>query len=45
MKEVVKEISSRRGSINPETKKWEKDKNQPKEELYKADFSKCKIGN
>ena len=41
MREVVKEISSRKGAINPDTGKWMKDPNQPKSTLYKADFSKC----
>ena len=39
MNEVVREIMSRTGSINPTTGKWEKDENQ---NGYKADFKKCK---
>lgn len=49
--EVYKEISSRkqdlRQKIEWETKgasgKWQKDKQQDKETLYQADFSKCKL--
>jgi len=51
MKETIKEISSRKQ--NPaqqiiwlkwgyDNTKWEKDKNQPVEELYKANYFKCK---
>ena len=43
MKEVLKEISSRVGSINLETGKWEKDRSQDPDTLYKADYSTCKI--
>ena len=41
MKETVKEISSRTGSIIDG--KFQKDKNQPKDTLYKANYSKCKL--
>lgn len=40
--ETLKEITSRKGSINPETGKWEKDLNQDPNSLYKADYSNCK---
>jgi len=40
--EVHKEISSRTGAINPATGKWEKFKDQPLEEIYKANYFKCK---
>jgi len=44
MDEVIKEISSRVGEYNPETKKWQKDKSpEAQAKWYKADFSKCKI--
>jgi hypothetical protein len=51
MKETIKEISSRKQNPAQQTiwlkwgydnTKWEKDKNQPKEELYKANYSKFK---
>ena len=45
LQETVKEISSRRGSIDPSTGKWEKQKDQPLETLYRADYSKCKYNN
>ncbi len=45
MLETVKEISSRQGSIDPTTGKWEKQKDQPLEALYKADYSKCRYNN
>lgn len=37
--ETVKEILSRQGTINSETGKWEKDRNQDPETLYKADYT------
>lgn len=40
MNEVVREINSRRGSINPTTGKWMKDENQ--DDVYKANFKKCR---
>ena len=44
MDEVIKEISSRTGSYDPSTKKWQKDKS-PEAQLkwYTADFTDCKI--
>lgn len=42
MDEIIKEIDSRKGSINPETKKFEKFKDEYHQSLwYKADFSKA----
>ena len=41
MYETLKEITSRTGSINPETGKWEKD---PNAKTYKANYAKCKQG-
>ena len=43
MKETLKEISSREGSINSTTGKWTKDPNQDPSTLYKADYSTCKL--
>lgn len=44
MDEVIKEISSRVGAYNPETKKWQKDKSpEAQAKWYSADFSKCKL--
>ena len=53
MSEVIKEISSRRQcpeqeerwdiGVKEDGEKWLKDKEQPKDTLYKADFSSCKI--
>ena len=44
MKEVVKEISSRTGSVNPTTGKWEKDTSpEAQANWYKADYSTCKV--
>lgn len=46
MDEVIKEISSRRGSYQPDVGKWMKDKSPEAQALwYKADFSNCKIGD
>lgn len=45
MKETLKEISSRRGSINQETGKWEKDKSQDPTNLYKANYKTCKVNS
>lgn len=43
MLETIKEIESRRGKINPETKKFEKFKDDYHQSLwYKADYSGCK---
>lgn len=42
MVETLKEISSRTGSIDPITKKFEKDKSpEAVSKWYKADYSKC----
>ena len=44
MDEVIREISSRVGSYNPEAKKWQKDKSpEAQANWYRADFSECKI--
>ena len=44
MDEVIKEISSRTGKYNPETKKWQKDKSPEAQALwYTADFNNCKL--
>ena len=44
MNEVIKEINSRVGSYNPETKKWQKDKSpEAQAEWYTANFSNCKL--
>lgn len=44
MDEVIKEISSRVGAYNPETKKWQKDTSpEAKANWYSADFSQCKL--
>ena len=40
--ETCKEILSRKGDFNPTTGKWEKDKNQDKSTLYKADYTKSR---
>lgn len=43
MSETIKEIESRKGEINPETKKFEKFKDEYHQSLwYKADYSRCK---
>jgi predicted HAD superfamily Cof-like phosphohydrolase len=39
--ETLLEISSRKGTINPTTGKWQKDVNQDPTTLYKADYSAC----
>lgn len=44
MKETLKEINSRTGSINETTGKWEKFKTQEaKAKWYKANYSTCRI--
>lgn len=44
MNEVIKEISSRTGAYNPETKKWQKDKSpEAQARWYTADFTNCKL--
>ncbi len=42
MMETVKEINSRQGTIDPTTGKWEKQKDQPLETLYTADYNLAK---
>ena len=43
MSETIKEIESRKGEINPETKKFEKFKDEYHQSLwYKADYGVCK---
>jgi len=44
MNEVIKEIDSRVGAYNPDTKKWQKDKSPVAQaKWYTADFTDCKI--
>lgn len=44
MDEVIKEISSRTGAYNEETKKWQKYKTAgAMAKWYSADFTKCKL--
>ena len=44
MNETIKEISSRTGSYNEATKKWEKDlSDEAKAKWYKADYEKARI--
>jgi len=48
MLEVIREISSRQQCPKQAQRdwygeKWQKNTNQPKETLYKADFNKCKL--
>jgi exoribonuclease II len=42
LQETVKEITSREGSFNEETGKWQKDPNQDPSTLYKACYSNAK---
>ena len=42
LEETVKEITSRQGAINPDTGKWDKDKNQDPNTLYKANYNLAK---
>ena len=42
LQETVKEISSRRGSIDPSTGKWEKDRSQDPSTLYTANYNLSK---
>lgn len=42
LQETVKEISSRRGSIDPSTGKWEKDRSQDPSTLYTANYDLSK---
>lgn len=44
MNEVIKEISSRTGAYDPETKKWQKDRSpEAQAKWYSADFDTCRI--
>ncbi len=44
MNEVIKEISSRTGAYNPDTKKWQKfTDDEAKAKWYTADFTNCKL--
>lgn len=44
MDEVIKEINSRTGAYNPDTKKWQKDRSPEAQAMwYTADFSSCKL--
>jgi hypothetical protein len=44
MAEVIKEISSRTGAYDPNTKKWQKDKSpEAQAKWYTADFTNCKL--
>jgi len=43
MKETLKEISSRIGTVNPSTGKWEKDRSQDPSTLYSAQYNLCKV--
>ena len=46
MNEVIKEISSRVGAYNPETKKWQKDKSpEAQANWYTVNFTDCKLDN
>ena len=42
LQETVKEISSRRGGIDPSTGKWEKDRSQDPSTLYTANYNLSK---
>jgi hypothetical protein len=42
LQETVKEISSRTGSFDKVTRKWQKDINQYPPTLYKADYTKAR---
>lgn len=44
MDEVIKEISSRTGAYDPDTKKWQKfTTDEAKAKWYTADFTNCKL--
>lgn len=44
MDEIIREISSRTGAYNPETKKWQKfTTDEAKALWYQADFTDCKL--
>ncbi len=42
MLETYKEISSRQGTVDLSTGKWEKDRNQDPSTLYKANYDACR---
>lgn len=42
LQETVKEIMSRKGSLDTVSGKWQKDKNQDPSTLYKADYTLAK---
>lgn len=42
LQETVKEILSRKGTLNPITGKWQKDRAQDPTTLYKADYTVAK---
>jgi hypothetical protein len=44
MDEVIREISSRTGAYDPETKKWQKDRSpEAQAKWYEADFTNCTL--
>jgi hypothetical protein len=44
MDEVIKEINSRTGAYNPETKKWQKDTSpEARAKWYSANYDDCKL--
>lgn len=46
MHEVIKEIDSRVGAYNPDTKKWQKDRSpEAQAKWYTANFSDCYLNN
>lgn len=46
MDEVIKEISSRVGAYNPDTKKWQKDKSpEAQAKWYTANLASCKYNS
>jgi hypothetical protein len=42
MAETLLEINSRKGSVDPLTGKWQKDKDQDPSTLYKANYDNAK---
>ncbi len=42
LSETVKEILSRKGGVDPDTGKWEKDRSQDPTTLYKANYAVAK---
>ena len=46
MDEVIKEISSRVGAYDPNTKKWQKDRSpEAQAKWYQANFNNCKLAS